>query len=92
MRWAMHSCARMLPIDAGSPSSCPGVISGPAAAGLETVVAEDMWLTPSVLVLQDKGVALHLRKAALQWTSDAPSSTLWSKLLLHDVSLTPGVW
>jgi hypothetical protein len=42
------------------------------------------------MMLQDKGVALHLRKAALHWTSDAPSSTLWSALLLHDLSVTPG--
>lgn len=42
------------------------------------------------IMLQDKGVALHLRKAALHWTSDGPSSTLWSALLLHDLSVTPG--
>lgn len=42
------------------------------------------------LLLQDQGLALHLRKASVQWSSDAQASTLWSALLLHDLSLAPG--
>lgn len=42
------------------------------------------------VAVQDKGLALHLRKAALHWRSDAPASTLWSTLLLHDLALAPG--
>jgi hypothetical protein len=43
-----------------------------------------------LLALQDQGLSLHVRKVGLQWTSDAPASTLWSALLLHDVSVSPG--
>jgi len=46
----------------------------------------------TVLPAQDQGLALHLKKATLQWSSDAPTSTLWGALLLHDVVLTPGGW
>lgn len=44
----------------------------------------------SLLASQDQGLSLHVRKAGLQWTSDAPASTLWSALLLHDLSVSPG--
>lgn len=44
----------------------------------------------SLLLLQDQGLALHLRKAALHWSCDAPTSTLWSSLLLHDLGLAAG--
>ena len=46
------------------------------------------WLL--VLVLQDKGLVLRLKRAGLQWSADGPTSTLWAALLLHDVGLFPG--
>lgn len=52
---------------------------------------DDAHASPALLP-QDQGLALHLMKAGLQWTSDAPSSTLWSSLLVHDLSLSPGEW
>jgi hypothetical protein len=51
-----------------------------------------MQLCCAGFLLQDQGVALHLRKAAVHWTSDAPASTLWSALLLHDLLLVAGAY
>lgn len=45
-----------------------------------------------LMALQERGVAFHLGKAALQWTSDAPSSALWTALLLHGLCVAPGAW
>ena len=45
-----------------------------------------------LMALQERGVAFHLGKAVLQWTSDAPSSTLWTALLLHDLRVASGAW